>query len=88
MGGGTAAPTGGQKIVVTDILVSVDTAMSVSFQEETSATVFAKLYLPANGSAQFTPRSKLKLDTADKKLAIDTSVAGNIAVTAFYYSEA
>lgn len=84
----TDAPTGGQKIVVTDIVVSVDTAMRVDFKEETSGTVVMSVYLPANGMAQITPRSKLKLATADKALQVQTSVAGNIAVTAFYFSEA
>ena len=83
----TAAPTGGQKIVVTDIICSTDTAMNLIFQEETSGTAVLKLFLPANGSAQITPRSKFKLPTADKKLRVDASVAGNIAVTVFYYSE-
>lgn len=81
-------PTNGQKIVVTDVLVSVDTAMRVDLKEETSGTVVASLYLPANSSVQFTPRGKLKLAVADKKLTVQTSVAGNVAVTAFYYSEA
>ena len=84
----TAAPSSGQKLVITDIVVSADTAMSISFQEETAGTVFIKLFLPANGSAQITPRSKLKLNTADKKLQGDASVAGNISVTVWYYSEA
>lgn len=82
------APTSGQKVVVTDILVSVDTATRVDFKCETSGVVVASIYLPASGVAQITPRSKFKLATADKKLQIQTSAAGNIAVTAFYYSEA
>lgn len=84
----TDAPTSGQKLVITDVLISVDTAMRVDLKEETSGTVFASIYLPANGSAQFTPRSKLKLATANKKLMVRTSVSGNVAVTAFYFSEA
>lgn len=84
----TAAPTGGQKIVITDLVVSTDTAMSISFLEETSGTEVLRLYLPASGTVQVTPRSKMKLATADKKLRIDASTAGNVAVTAFYHSEA
>jgi len=84
----TGAPTSGQKIVVTDILISVDTAMFVSLLEETSGTEIARVYLPANGSAQITPRSRWKLPVADKKLRIDASVAGNVSVTCWYYSEA
>ena len=62
--------------------------MRVDLKEETTGTVLASIYLPANGSAQITPRGKLKLATADKKLQVITSAAGNIAVTAFYHSEA
>ena len=82
------APTGGQKLVITDILVSVDTAMRVDFTEETSGDFLASLYLPENGSAQVTPRSTWKMAVADKQLMVQTSVAGNIAITAFYHSEA
>lgn len=84
----TGAPTSGQKIVIDDIIVSVDTAMAVTFEEETAHTDILKLYLAANSSAQVTPRGKIKLPTADKKLQIDTSAAGNIAVTVVYHSEA
>src|SRR5690242_9384261 len=56
----TAAPDAGKKIVATDILVSVDTACYLTIQEETSGTVFAGLYMPANGSAQITLRGFIK----------------------------
>src|SRR5688500_14074158 len=52
----TAAPASGQKIVVDDLWVSVETAMRVDLKEETSGTVLWSAYLPANGSVQFTPR--------------------------------
>jgi hypothetical protein len=84
----TDAPTSGQKLVITDVVISVDTAMRVDLKEETSGTVLASIYMAANSAQQFTPRSKLKLATADKKLQLQTSVAGNVAATAFYFSEA
>lgn len=85
----TDAPTSGQKLVVTDLFVSVDTAMTVTFKCETSGVVIAgPFYLPANGTLQLTPRSKAwKLATANKKLQVITSVAGNIMVDAHYFSE-
>ena len=82
------APTAGQKIVVDDILVSADTAMRVDFKEETSGTVICAVYLPANGTVPFSPRGKLKLDTADKKLVVRASVAGNLRITVLFHSEA
>jgi hypothetical protein len=84
----TAAPTSGQKIVITDIIFSSDTAMNFEFEEETSATVFAKVYIPANGTVQLTPRIPIKLATANKKLFGDASAAGNVAITVTYHSEA
>lgn len=83
----TDEPATGKKLVITDIVFSVDTAMRVDFKEETSGTVFFSIYMGANSAGQITPRSELKLPTAGKRLQVQTSGAGNIAVTAFYYSE-
>lgn len=84
----TDAPTSGQKLVITDIEISVDTAMRVDIKEETSGTIIASIYMAANTTVNLCTRSKRKLATANKKLQIQTSVAGNISVGAFYYSEA
>lgn len=88
----TSAPTAGQKIVVTDLFVSNNSAVAIQFTfvEETSATViFGPVALAAGTCAQFTPRSRgWKLPVADKKLMVDASAAGNIMVDAHYYSEA
>lgn len=86
----TDAPTSGQKIVVTDIVVSVGaTAMQVDFEVESAAsTHLLTLYMAADSTVQITPRGRLKLPTADKKLTIDTSAAGNISVGVWFYSEA
>src|SRR3972149_730238 len=84
----TAAPTAGQKIVITDILISSDTIMLFEFEEETSATVFAAVRLAVNSPVQITPRGKWKLNTADKKLFGDAGAAGNVYITVWYYSEA
>jgi hypothetical protein len=85
----TDAPTGGQKLVITDITVSVGaTAQTVSFTEETSGTLILRVYLPVNGTYTHHFRSKLKLATADKKLFIQTSASGNVSANVGYYSEA
>jgi len=83
----TAAPAAGEKIVVDDVIVSAAAEMYLSFLEETSGTEIFRLYLPANGLAQVTPRGKLKLDTANKKLRGDASAAGGVAVMVLYHSE-
>jgi len=84
----TAAPTSGQYIVVDDIIFSTDTAMNFTFEIETAGTDHVKVYCPANTTMQLTPRAKWKMETADKKLYGIASVAGNVAVTVFYHSEA
>lgn len=81
-------PASGQKLVITDVTVSVEAAMRVDLKEETSGTVKASFYMPANSTYQFTPRGKLKLDTADKQLMVRTNAPGNITVSTFAYSEA
>lgn len=84
----TDAPTTGLKLVITDIEISADTAMTLTFTEETSGTVVGKYYIPATpGCIQITPRGKKKLATANKRLMVQASVSGNIAITAHYYSE-
>lgn len=84
----TSAPTSGQKLVITDIIISVDSAMRVDFNCESSGTVIETVYMAANSTVNLITRSKRKLATADKKLQVQTSASGNISVNAFYYSEA
>ena len=84
----TDAPTSGQKLVIVDALVSVDSALTVNFAEETTGTVLATLYMAANSTQMISARAARKLETADKKVTVQTNGAGNIAVTTWYYSEA
>ncbi len=84
----TSAPTSGQKLVITDIIISVDTAMRVDFTVESNATVIETIYMAANTTVNLITRGKRKLAAADKKLQVRTSAAGNLSVNAFYYSEA
>lgn len=84
----TDAPSAGKKLVITDIVISVGaTAQTITLTEQTSLTVKGKYYVPANTTIIIPFRGKFKLDTADKKLMVQSSAAGNIAVGALYYSE-
>jgi hypothetical protein len=84
----TDAPTSGQKLCITDTVISVDTQMSVTFKEETTGTIVSgPYYMTANSVLQVTPRGKFKLPTANKRLQVLTSVSGNIMVCSYYYSE-
>ena len=85
----TSAPTSGQKLVITDLLISSAAAMRLDFAiESATGTIIETFYIGVNQTIQFTPRGKWKLATADKKLQVQSSVAGNISITPFYYSEA
>lgn len=82
------APQSGMKLVILDVIASSDTAMFLLFHEEsTAANLYYKVFVPANGTVQITPRGKCKLTTVDKKLMVDASASGNISVTCIYYSE-
>lgn len=82
------APTAGQKLVGDDFIISTDTAMSFTIQEETSGTVFCVIYLPANGTAVITTRDGLKTAVINRKFFGVASVPGNISVTAMSHSAA
>ena len=85
----TDAPTEGQSLVVDDLYLSTEADLSFTLTEETSGTVIlGPLYMAANSAQQITPRARLKLDTADKKLMCQTSAAGDVSVLALYHSEA
>lgn len=81
------APTSTQKLVVTEIIVSADADMRLDFSIETAGTLLASVWLLAK-TTQVLRFTKLKLATADKKLMVRTSAAGNVYVTPNYYSEA
>jgi len=83
----TDAPPDGFYLVIDDIIGGTDTDMSLSFIEETSTTLILKVFLAAKSSFQITPRGKIKLPVAAKKLLVDASAAGNISVTCCYHFE-
>lgn len=83
----TSAPPANEFLVVTDITVSCGADMTVNFTEETSGDVILTLYMPENSVLQYTPRGRIRLKVANKRLMVQTSVAGNIAVTANYHYE-
>jgi len=87
----TAAPTAGQKIVVDHLIATTGAAaLILTLKEETSGTVVHRFNMVA-GVPCVIPASllgKIKLATADKKLVMRTSGAGQIDVLTFYHSEA
>jgi hypothetical protein len=83
----TDSPGANYKLVIDDLIVSTDTALTISFTEETSGDLIWRQYMAAASTIQITPRGKLKLAVAAKKLLVGASAAGNVAVTAIYHSE-
>lgn len=82
----TDLPVVGQKLVITDVEISVDTAMRVDLS--CAGTIIASVYMAANSTVNLITRSKRKLPVVDSRLRVQTSVEGNISVGVFYYSEA
>jgi hypothetical protein len=60
--------------------------MKLTFTEETSGTVILAVYISANGTVQITPRGKLKLPTANKKLRCTSSATGDVDILVLSYS--
>jgi hypothetical protein len=82
----SAAPTAAQKIVIDDLVISAGAALTVTVQEETSGTVLYKFYLPANTTLQIKPANGRKLSTANKKVQVLASGAGNLFCHCSYHS--
>jgi len=83
----TDAPVSGQRLVITDIRFGSDTALRIDFIDQGNSNVLFSEYVSANSGGQITLRGKAKLSTANGQLGVQTSAAGNIAVTVAYYSE-
>lgn len=83
----TNAPAAGEQIVATDIIISTDTQLTLTLQEETSGTPLARYYLPAYGTIQLTPRGYFRVPNTDLRLMAIASVAGNVSITTMYFSE-
>lgn len=81
-------PTSSQKLIGDDFIISTDTAMSFTIQEETSEDIHAVIYLPDNGTAVITTRDGLKTNAINKKFFGKASTAGNVSITACTHSVA
>lgn len=79
-----------KKLVLTDLLISVDTAMNVTIKEETTGVILCgPIYLAANSTVQVTTRGEMsKTTTIGKKVQAIASAAGNITIEAWWYTEA
>ena len=73
-------PTSGTKFVITDLIVSTDTAMSLTFNDGTN--IIIRVYLTADGGFVSNFQTPIASTTTDNNFTVIASVAGNISVTA------
>lgn len=83
----TDAPPAGLTEVITDIRFSSDTALHLDFTDSGNSKLLFREYVGANSGGQITLRGKVKLSAPGAQLKVQASAAGNISVTASYYSE-
>jgi hypothetical protein len=79
------APGAGLSLYITDIVMSTDTAGSMTMQDEDNAIVVPLMYFAANGGAAMHFRTPLKV-LSNKALEIDTVIAGNHSVLVSGYT--
>jgi len=78
------AKVAAKNIYVTDIVISVDTEMSVQLQDDAAAVLMEQIYLPATSVWSKTFTTPLLVAT-NQDLDVLASVAGNISVTVTGY---
>lgn len=83
----SAAPASDENLFADDVIISSDTAMSFTLQEETSTTELCKVFVPVNGTVVLSPRDGIKCPVAGKRLFGKASAAGNVAITVCQHSE-
>jgi len=72
-------PTAGKKFVITDIIISVDTAMTVMLSDVT--TLIFQFFFAANGGCVINLQTPYESTAADNILKYTNTVAGNISIT-------
>jgi hypothetical protein len=76
-------PTNGTKFVITDILISVDTAMNVHLEDGT--TIIFKWAFAANGGCSTNLQTPFQSASANNNLTYTSSAVGNIYITILGY---
>lgn len=75
------APGAGAYSQLLEVTISVGSAIEVSLQEETSATVLFSFLMAANTTLNFKPSHGNELPTANKRWMGKASGAGQIRIT-------
>ena len=82
----TQQPTGGKNLVITDLVISSDSNLILTFKEQDDGTVFVA-YVGPHTTINVNTVGKFKLATANKGLTVSSNANGNFSVLAFYYYE-
>lgn len=82
----TGTPTSGKRIVIDDLLISTNTALTLTIRTSTPTT-FAIIHVQASSPVQLTFRNGLSAPAIDVAAQILTSASGTICVTCSYHSE-
>lgn len=72
-------PTGGKKFVITDIIISTDTAMTITLIDQ--AAVIYEFYFAANGGCVINLQTPYESTTADNILKYTTSANGKTSIS-------
>ena len=84
----TAQPPAGKTLVITDLIVSANKDLLLTFKEESNNTdVILNAYVGAHNPVNLNTIGKFKLTTAAKALTVTSTVSGDFSVLAFYYYE-
>lgn len=80
------AKTAAKRIYVTDLIISVDTAMNVQLQDDAGSpeVLMEQIYLPANSVFSKVLSTPIML-AVNQDLRVITSASGNISVTVLGY---
>ena len=78
-------PTSGKKFVMTDLMISVDTAMTVHIED--GATTIYEWYLAQNGGVVINLKTPYHSVLADNNLTYTSSALGKISITVEGYEE-
>lgn len=83
----TDAPPRNAHLVITDVIFSANASQHVHIIEESTLKILLELRVQAGGMTHFKPAGVLRL-TKGRRLMVQTTEPGTLAVTTLYYVEA
>jgi hypothetical protein len=85
----TDAPATGKKLMLSEAVISCNTANAVTLKETTTGTILAgPFYLAANAIFHFKPLAAWQCSSANQAISAFTTTTGNCMVDIAYFSQA